>query len=95
MHRAHQELSFRAAKQVEASLLIHPVVGMTKPGDVDYFTRVRCYQLLTSKYPQGTVKLSLLPLAMRMGGPREESGNALILQEPWLHAPSSPRSCYQ
>ena len=78
MHRAHQELSFRAAKQVEANLLIHPVVGMTKPGDVDYFTRVRCYQLLTSKYPAGTVKLSLLPLAMRMGGPREAIWHALI-----------------
>ncbi len=78
MHRAHQELSFRAAKQVEANLLIHPVVGMTKPGDVDYFTRVRCYQLLTSKYPPGTVKLSLLPLAMRMGGPREAIWHALI-----------------
>ncbi len=78
MHRAHQELTFRAAKQVEASLLIHPVVGMTKPGDVDYFTRVRCYQLLTAKYPLGTVKLSLLPLAMRMGGPREAIWHALI-----------------
>jgi sulfate adenylyltransferase len=78
MHRAHQELTFRAAKQVEASLLIHPVVGMTKPGDVDYFTRVRCYQLLTAKYPSGTVKLSLLPLAMRMGGPREAIWHALI-----------------
>ena len=51
---------------------------MTKPGDVDYFTRVRCYQLLTSKYPPGTVKLSLLPLAMRMGGPREAIWHALI-----------------
>jgi sulfate adenylyltransferase len=78
MHRAHQELTFRAAKQVEANLLIHPVVGMTKPGDVDYFTRVRCYQLLTSKYPPGAVKLSLLPLAMRMGGPREAIWHALI-----------------
>ena len=53
MHRAHVELTFRAAKQVEANLLIHPVVGMTKPGDVDYYTRVRCYQLLSSKYPAG------------------------------------------
>ncbi|HEY1272810.1 MAG TPA: bifunctional sulfate adenylyltransferase/adenylylsulfate kinase [Terriglobales bacterium] len=78
MHRAHQELTFRAAKTVEANLLIHPSVGMTKPGDVDYFTRVRCYQLLLSKYPQGTVKLSLLPLAMRMGGPREAIWHALI-----------------
>jgi sulfate adenylyltransferase len=78
MHRAHVELTFRAAKQVEANLLINPSVGMTKPGDVDYFTRVRCYQLLLSKFPAGTVKLSLLPLAMRMGGPREAIWHALI-----------------
>jgi sulfate adenylyltransferase len=78
MHRAHVELTFRAAKQVEANLLIHPSVGMTKPGDVDYFTRVRCYQLLLAKFPKGTVKLSLLPLAMRMGGPREAIWHALI-----------------
>jgi sulfate adenylyltransferase len=78
MHRAHVELTFRAAKQVEANLLIHPSVGMTKPGDVDYFTRSRCYQLLLSKFPQGTAKLSMLPLAMRMGGPREAIWHALI-----------------
>ncbi len=78
MHRAHVELTFRAAKQVEASLLIHPVVGMTKPGDVDYFTRVRCYQLLVGKYPAGTAKLALVPFAMRMGGPREAVWHALI-----------------
>ena len=78
MHRAHVELTFRAAKQVEANLLIHPSVGMTKPGDVDYFTRVRCYQLLLAKFPAGTAKLSLLPLAMRMGGPREAIWHALI-----------------
>ncbi len=78
MHRAHVELAFRAAKQVEANLLIHPVVGMTKPGDVDYYTRVRCYQLLLPKFPQGTAQLSLLPLAMRMGGPREAVWHALI-----------------
>ena len=78
MHRAHQELTFRAAKQVEANLLLHPSVGMTKPGDVDYFTRVRCYQLLLSKYPPATVKLALLPLAMRMGGPREAIWHGII-----------------
>ena len=78
MHRAHVELTFRAAKQVEANLLIHPSVGMTKPGDVDYFTRVRCYQLLLSKYPHGTVKLAMLPLAMRMGGPREAIWHGII-----------------
>src|ERR671937_224965 len=78
MHRAHVELTFRAARQVEASLLIHPSVGMTRPGDVDYFTRVRCYQLLVSKYPRDTAKLALLPLAMRMGGPREAIWHAII-----------------
>src|SRR5690606_15594811 len=64
MHRAHFELTFRAAKDVEANLLIHPVVGMTKPGDVDHFTRVRCYEHLLSHYPEQTTALSLLPLAM-------------------------------
>lgn len=78
MHRAHQELTFRAAKQVEANLLIHPSVGLTKPGDVDYFIRVRCYELLLHRYPQGTVKLAMLPLAMRMGGPREAIWHGII-----------------
>ena len=71
MHRAHYELTLRAAKESRANLLIHPVVGMTKPGDLDHYTRVRCYQALLHRYPQHTAKLSLLPLAMRMGGPRE------------------------
>ena len=78
MHRAHQELTLRAAKDVEASLLIHPVVGMTKPGDVDHYTRVRCYQALLHRYPRKTAMLSLLPLAMRMGGPREAVWHAII-----------------
>ncbi len=78
MHRAHQELTLRAAKEVEASLLIHPVVGMTKPGDVDHYTRVRCYQALLPTYPTSTAMLSLLPLAMRMGGPREAVWHAII-----------------
>jgi sulfate adenylyltransferase len=78
MHRAHVELTMRAAKQVEANLLIHPSVGMTKPGDVDYFVRTRCYQLLLPKYPHGTVELAMLPLAMRMGGPREAIWHGLI-----------------
>ena len=78
MHRAHQELTLRASKEVEANLLIHPVVGMTKPGDVDLYTRVRCYQALLPRYPQKTAMLSLLPLAMRMGGPREAVWHAII-----------------
>ena len=78
MHRAHQEITFRAARQEEANLLIHPVVGMTKPGDVDYYTRVRCYELLLDRYPEQTTHLSLLPLAMRMAGPREALWHAII-----------------
>ncbi|MEO1576494.1 MAG: bifunctional sulfate adenylyltransferase/adenylylsulfate kinase, partial [Pseudomonadota bacterium] len=78
MHRAHQELTFRAAKQVEANLLIQPVVGMTKPGDIDHFTRVRCYEHVLEQYPEQTTQLSLLNLAMRMGGPREALWHAII-----------------
>jgi len=78
MHRAHQEISFTAAREVEANLLIHPVVGMTKPGDVDHFTRVRCYEHVLKRYPEQTTMLSLLPLAMRMGGPREAMWHAII-----------------
>ena len=78
MHRAHCELSLRAAKEVRANLLIHPTVGMTKPGDIDHYTRVRCYQAVLPRMPQHTAKLSLLPLAMRMAGPREALLHALI-----------------
>jgi sulfate adenylyltransferase len=78
MHRAHQELTLRAARQVGAHLLIHPAVGMTRPGDVDHYTRVRCYQALLPRYPPDTVTLALLPLAMRMAGPREAVWHALI-----------------
>ena len=78
LHRAHQELTFRAAKEAEANLLIHPVVGMTKPGDVDHFTRVRCYESVLDKYPAATTTMSLLNLAMRMAGPREAVWHGLI-----------------
>ncbi len=78
MHRAHQELTLRAAKDAKANLLIHPVVGQTKPGDVDYYTRVRCYRAVLSHYPQHTAKLALLPLAMRMAGPREAVWHGII-----------------
>ena len=78
LHRAHQELTFRAAREAQANLLIHPVVGMTKPGDVDHFTRVRCYEAVLDKYPQSTTAMSLLNLAMRMAGPREAVWHGLI-----------------
>jgi sulfate adenylyltransferase len=78
MHRAHQELTLRAAREVGANLLVHPSVGMTKPGDVDHYTRVRCYQSVLASYPPDTAKLALLPLAMRLGGPREAVWHAII-----------------
>jgi len=78
LHRAHVEMTMRASEDLNANLLIHPVVGMTKPGDVDHYTRVRCYQHILKKYSQNSAMISLLPLAMRMGGPREALWHALI-----------------
>ena len=78
MHRAHKELTDRAARDIGGQLLIHPVVGMTKPGDIDHFTRVRSYRKLLRHYPENAATLSLLPLAMRMGGPREAVWHAII-----------------
>lgn len=78
MHKAHYELTFRAAREAEANLLIHPVVGPTQHGDIDYPTRVRCYEALMPHYPEQTTILSLLPLAMRMAGPREALWHAII-----------------
>ena len=78
LHRAHQELTFRAAREAQANLLIHPVVGLTKPGDVDHFTRVRCYEAVLDKYPAATTSMSLINLAMRMAGPREAIWHGLI-----------------
>jgi sulfate adenylyltransferase len=79
LHRAHEELTRRAADAVGGTLLLHPVVGLTKPGDVDYYTRVRTYKVLVDRYyERGRVLLALLPLAMRMAGPREAVWHALI-----------------
>ncbi|MCF6316423.1 MAG: bifunctional sulfate adenylyltransferase/adenylylsulfate kinase [Marinosulfonomonas sp.] len=78
LHRAHQELTFRAAREAQANLLIHPVVGMTKPGDIDHFTRVRCYEAVLDQYQSSTTTMSLLNLAMRMAGPREAVWHGLI-----------------
>ncbi len=78
MHRVHQELTFRAAREIEANLLIHPVVGLTQPNDVNHYTRVRCYEHIIKRYPEQTTELALLNLAMRMAGPREALWHALI-----------------
>jgi len=79
MHRVHEEMVKRAANTLDATVLIHPVVGMTQPGDIDHFTRVRCYKVLIERYfdPSSTL-LALLPLAMRMAGPREAIWHAII-----------------
>ena len=79
MHRIHEELTKKASEEVNGSLLIHPVVGMTKPGDVDHYTRVRVYRsLVENYYDSNHTLLSLLPLAMRMAGPREALWHAII-----------------
>ncbi len=94
LHRAHQELTFRAAKEAQANLLIHPIVGMTKPGDVDHFTRVRCYEAVIDKYPASTTTMSLLNLAMRMAGPREAVWHGLIRKNHGVHPlHRRPRPC--
>ena len=78
MHRAHVALSQRAAKQADAHLLLQPVVGVTKPGDIDPVTRLRCYKKILKYYPENSVTLNTIPLAMRMAGPREALWHALI-----------------
>ncbi len=79
LHRAHEEITARAASQIDGTILLHPVVGMTRPGDVDHYTRVRSYKVLAERYydPRRTV-LALLPLAMRMAGPREAVWHGII-----------------
>ena len=78
LHRAHVEMTLRSMKELDAKLLLHPAVGLTKPGDIDYYTRVRCYEHVITKYPKDSALLALLPLAMRMGGPREAVLHSII-----------------
>lgn len=79
LHRAHEELTKRAIEEGDGVLLLHPVVGLTKPGDVDHYTRVRTYKALAQRYyDSDRILLSLLPLAMRLAGPREALWHALI-----------------
>jgi sulfate adenylyltransferase len=78
MHRAHFELTRLAMEEHNAKLLIHPVIGISKPGDIDHFTRVKCYQHIIKHYPKNSVELSLINLAMRMAGPKEALWHAII-----------------
>ncbi|MBI3929906.1 MAG: bifunctional sulfate adenylyltransferase/adenylylsulfate kinase [Armatimonadetes bacterium] len=81
LHRVHEELTKRAIEETDGVMLLHPVVGMTKAGDVDHFTRVRTYRALADKYYEpNRILLALLPLAMRMAGPREALWHAIIRQ---------------
>jgi sulfate adenylyltransferase len=80
MHRLHRELTLRAAREAEANILLHPSVGMTKPGDLHYYARVHCYQAIRRHYSHNMAVLSLLPSAVRMAGPREVILNAIIRQ---------------
>ena len=78
MHRVHYELTMRSLEKLDANLLIHPVIGETKIGDIEYYTRVRCYQAILPHYPKNKALLALLPLAMRMAGPKEALWHAII-----------------
>ncbi len=78
LHRAHVEMTLKAMSDLDANLFLHPVVGLTKPGDVNHYTRLRCYEIAINKYPNDSAILAILPLAMRMGGPREAVLHAII-----------------
>jgi sulfate adenylyltransferase len=78
LHCAHKEMTLRAAREVGASILLQPVVGLTHPGDLDHYTQVRCYQSIVKKYPKNMIMLCLIPLAIRRAGPREALWQAMI-----------------
>jgi sulfate adenylyltransferase len=78
IHRPQFEMTINAMRQARANLLLLPIAGMTQPGDFDHYTRVRCYRHVVRHYPPDTHLLSLLPLAMRMSGPREALLHAIV-----------------
>ncbi len=78
LHRAHIEMTYKSMRKLNAKLFLHPVVGLTKPGDINHYTRVRCYEHVMKQYPKRSMVLGILPLAMRMGGPREALLHAII-----------------
>ena len=78
LHCAHREMTLRAAREAGAGIFLQPVVGLTHPGDLEHYTRVRCYQEIIKKYPKSMISLGLIPLAMRRAGPREALWHAII-----------------
>ncbi len=95
MHRLQREVCLEAAKAIQGHILLHPTVGMTKPGDLHYYARVHCYQAVQRHFPKQLSMLSLLPLAMRMAGPREALWHALVSQNyGCTHMIIGPRHAY-
>jgi sulfate adenylyltransferase len=80
MHRLHRDITLQVAKMIQGHILIHPVVGTSKPGDLHYYARVHCYQAIRKYFPHQLAMVSLLPIAMRMAGPREALLNAIVRQ---------------
>ena len=78
IHRPQFEMTINAMRDANANLLLLPIAGMSKPGDFDHFTRVRCYRRVAEHYPPDTFMLNLLPLAMRMSGPREALLHSIV-----------------
>ncbi len=78
LHNAHKAVTLKAADEIGANILLHPIVGPTSPGDIEYYSRIRCYQAILKTYPPETAILNLLPMAMRMAGPREALLQAII-----------------
>jgi sulfate adenylyltransferase len=80
VHRAHVIMIKRLMAKYQANVVIHTAVGLTKPGDIDHYSRVRCYKKILHYYPKNSALLRLFPLAMRMGGPKEALWQAIIRQ---------------
>ena len=79
-------MTYKSMRRLNANLFLHPVVGLTKPGDINHYTRVRCYEHIIKQYPKSSMILGILPLAMRMGGPREALLHAIIRKKLWLYS---------
>ncbi|HHO69083.1 MAG TPA: sulfate adenylyltransferase, partial [Gammaproteobacteria bacterium] len=95
MHRLQRDITLQAAKDIGGHILLHPTVGMTKPGDLHYYARVHCYQAIRQHFPHNLAMLSLLPLAMRMAGPREALWHAIVSQNYGCsHMIVGPRHAY-
>lgn len=80
IHKAHVIMMKRLMAKAQANIVIHTAVGKTKPGDIDHYCRVRCYEKILPRFPKGSIEISLLPLGMRMAGPREALWHAIIRQ---------------